>query len=61
MDNRGWLAPSYHEKGLTRERVEKLRPKLDDDEKFTLNTIDGWTYVFSGITGDILSTTRTME
>lgn len=46
---------------LSGEERETFRPCLDSDQKFTLTTIDGWTYVFDATTGEIISTKDIME
>lgn len=38
-----------------------LSPGLDYDNKFKLQTIDGWTYEFDATTGDIKSETKTKD
>ena len=53
-----WRAPSRR-LTLTEGQVLQLEPKLTYDDKFTLHTIDGWTYVFDVTTGTIVSTNRT--
>ena len=53
-----WRAPSRRAK-LTEGQVLQLQPKLSYDDKFTLHTIDGWTYVFDATTGAIVSTNKT--
>ncbi len=53
-----WQAPSSRIK-LTADQVLQLQPKLSYDDKFTLHTIEGWTYVFDVTTGAIVSTNKT--
>jgi hypothetical protein len=53
-----WLAPGLNQK-LTDAQKDALWPKLDYHNKFTLNTLDGWTYVFDATNGEITSTTKT--
>ncbi len=52
-----WMAPGLHEK-LTDGQREALWPRLDNDNKFTLHTLDGWTYVFDATTGEIISSAQ---
>ena len=54
-----WRAPSMGDSTLTDEQKEALRPRMSYENEFTLNTIDGWTYVFDATTGKIKSTKRT--
>ncbi len=55
-----WLAPGFYQsKGLTKIQEAALEPQLDYHNKFTLHTLDGWTYVFDATTGEIISTTKT--
>jgi hypothetical protein len=53
-----WLAPSIRAE-VTAGQSLQLQPKLTYDDKFTLHTIDGWTYVFDVTTGAIVSTNKT--
>ena len=53
-----WMAPGLDQKYPEAEKAA-LWPKLDYHNKFTLNTLDGWTYVFDATTGEITSTTKT--
>jgi len=55
-----WLAPHYNLK-LSAGEAYSLRPRLDYDNKFTLNTIDGWTYEFDATNGKIASTKKTKK
>ena len=54
-----WRSPSPFSRELTDKQKEALRPHLSYQNEFTLNTIDGWTYVFDAATGNIKSTERT--
>lgn len=53
-----WLARSSMTNRLSG-LANRLQPQLSSDDKFTLHTIDGWTYVFDVTTGAIVSTKRT--
>jgi hypothetical protein len=54
-----WRAPSPFSSDLTEAQKAALSPHLSYEKEFTLNTIDGWTYVFDATTGQIKSTKRT--
>lgn len=53
-----WLAPDIRHDASEAEQYA-LRPRLDYENKFTLHTIDGWTYEFDATTGNITSTVKT--
>lgn len=53
-----WQAPDPRI-NLTETQILALAPNIDYDHRFTLHTIDGWTYVFDVKTGAIKSVEKT--